>query len=195
MLYLCALKTEKSSLMSIGKGKTAWSVLILFWVCLVGNAQKVALKTNALYWLTTTPNASVEFALSNKITLEALAAYNPWTFRDDKKMKFWLVQPEFRYWFCEKFEGHFVGIHLHGAQYFGGFKERRYDGYLAGAGVTYGYDWILAPHWNLELAIGAGYARMWYDEMPRIPCKKCVRSRHKDYLGPTKAALSICYLF
>ena len=68
-------------------------------------------------------------------------------------------------------------------------------GYLAGAGVTYGYDWILAPHWNLELAIGAGYARMWYDEMPRIPCKKCVRSRHKDYLGPTKAALSICYLF
>lgn len=182
--------------MKIVRCKAVYSVIVLLCLmCVQAQAQKVALKTDALYWLTTTPNASVEFALSDKVTLEALAAYNPWTFKDDKKMKFWLVQPELRYWFCEKFEGHFIGVHLHGAQYFGGFKERRYDGYLAGAGITYGYHWILSPHWNLELAVGAGYARMWYDETPRIPCKKCAQSRHKDYLGPTKAALSICYLF
>ena len=53
-------------------------------------------------------------------------------------MRFWLVQPELKYWFCEKSEGHFVGMHLHGAQYFGGFKKKRYDGYLAGGGFTYG---------------------------------------------------------
>ena len=172
-----------------------WGVAALLGICLSANAQKAALKTNALYWLTTTPNAGVEFALSNKVTVEIAGAYNPWTFKDDKKMKFWLVQPEALYWFCEKFEGHFIGLHLHGAQFFGGFKERRYDGYLAGGGITYGYDWMLSPHWNLELAIGAGYARLWYDESPRIPCKKCVEPRHKNYLGPTKAALSIIYLF
>ena len=183
-------------LMNLLRNKIGWLIAsALLLVCVQGNAQKVALKTNALYWLTTTPNASVEFALSNKVTLEAAVAYNPWTFKDDKKMKFWFAQPEVRYWFCEKFEGHFIGVHLHGAQYFGGFKDTRYDGYLAGGGVTYGYNWILSPHWNLELAIGVGYARLWYDESPRIPCEKCVEPAHKDYVGPTKAAVSISYLF
>ena len=92
-------------------------------------AQDVALKTNGLYWLATTPNVGLEVALSRKVTLDLSAAYNPWTFKDDKKMRFWLAQPEVKYWLCEKFEGHFIGVHLHGAQYFGGFKEKRYDGY------------------------------------------------------------------
>ena len=80
-------------------------VIITQYVC----GQSVALKTNGLYWLTTTPNAGVEVALSRKMTLDVSAAYNPWTFKDDKKMRFWLVQPELKYWLCEKFEGHFVG--------------------------------------------------------------------------------------
>ncbi len=159
------------------------------------SAQDVALKTNALYWCTTTINASVEFATSNKFTVELAGAYNPWTFKDDKKLRFWLAQPEVKYWFCEKFEGHFVGMHLHGAQFFGGFNKKRYDGYLAGFGFSYGYDWILSPHWNLEAEIGIGYAHLWYDESDRIPCLKNKTPKHKNYVGPTKAALSIVYIF
>lgn len=158
-------------------------------------AQDFALKTNGLYWLTTTPNVGMEFALSRKVTMDLSAAYNPWTFKDDKKMRFWLAQPEVKYWFCEKFEGHFIGVHLHGAQYFGGFSDKRYDGYLAGGGFTYGYDWILSPHWNLEAAIGVGYARLWYKESPRIPCVKCYENKHKNYFGPMKAAISLIYIF
>lgn len=127
-----------------GKAKRIILVLILAVTAKVCWSQDFALKTNSLYWLATTPNIGLEAALGNRFTLDIGAAYNPWTFNDDKKMRFWLVQPEFRYWFCEKFEGHFVGLHLHGAQFFGGFSENRYDGYLAGAGVTYGYDWILS---------------------------------------------------
>lgn len=48
-------------------------------------AQDFALKTNGLYWLTTTPNVGMEFALSRKVTMDLSAAYNPWTFKDDKK--------------------------------------------------------------------------------------------------------------
>lgn len=110
-------------------------------------------------------------------------------------MRFWLVQPELKYWFCEKFEGHFVSVHLHGAQYYGGFKKKRYDGYLAGGGFTYGYDWILSPHWNLEAAIGIGYARLWYKESPRTICEKCHEDKTKNYFGPTKAAISLIYTF
>ncbi len=158
-------------------------------------AQNVAVKTNGLYWLAITPNVGVEIALSRKVTLDLSAAYNPWTFKDDKKMRFWLAQPEAKYWFCEKFEGHFVGVHIHGAQYFGGFNDKRYDGYLAGGGFTYGYDWILSPHWNIEAAIGIGYAHLWYKESPRIPCMKCYEDKHKNYFGPTKAAISLVYIF
>lgn len=156
-------------------------------------AQNVAIKTNTLYWLTTTPNIGAEFSLSSKLTIEVTGACNPWTFKDDKKMRFWLVQPELKYWTCEKFNGHFIGVHLHGAQYYGGFSSKRYDGYLAGGGLTYGYDWILSPHWNLEAAIGIGYARLWYKESERIPCGKCYEQKHKNYFGPTKVAISLTY--
>lgn len=172
--------------------------LILFCFLLLGvycSAQQFSLKTNALYWLSTTPNVGAEVALNRKFTVDLSVAYNPWTFKDDKKMRFWLVQPEVRYWLCEKFEGHFVGVHLHGGQYFGGFNANRYDGYLAGGGLAYGYDWILSPHWNLEASVGVGYARLWYDKSPRIPCMKCKTREHKNYFGPTKVALSVSYIF
>jgi hypothetical protein len=29
-----------------------------------------------------------------------------------RKFKHWMIQPEARYWFCEKFNGHFFGIHF-----------------------------------------------------------------------------------
>ena len=103
--------------------------LSLIWILIYCSsavyAQDVAVKSNIIYWGTTTPNAGFELALDRKVTLDISAAYNPWTFKDDKKMRLWLVQPEVKYWFCEKYEGHFVGIHLHGAQYFGGFKKKR----------------------------------------------------------------------
>lgn len=177
------------------RNRTLLVMLFIISLCVEAPAQDIAIKTNGLYWLTTTPNVGIELAFSRKMTLDLSGAYNPWTFKDDKKMRLWLVQPELKYWFCEKFEGHFVGLHLHGAQYFGGFKDKRYDGYLAGGGFTYGYDWILSPRWNLEAAIGLGYARLWYKESDRIPCLKCYEKKHKNYFGPTKVALSLIYNF
>ena len=159
--------------------------VLLAGFCRMASAQDVALKTNLLFWATTSPNLGMELALAPQWTLDLSAAYNPWTFRNDKKMRFWLAQPEARYWFCEKFEGHFVGMHLHGGQYYGGFSKKRYDGYLAGGGFTYGYDWILSPHWNIEAVVGVGYARLWYKE---TPCMKCIKNEKDgtfNYFGLT----------
>ena len=41
-------------------------------------AQNVALKTNLLYWATTTPNLSAEFGLGKRTSLELTGAYNGW---------------------------------------------------------------------------------------------------------------------
>ena len=173
------------------------STLILLAGVFTCQAQNVAVKTNALYWATTTPNLGVEAAVSKKSTVQLSYGLNPWkqSGGDQTSARHWMLMPEYRYWFCEAFEGHFVGLHAHGAQFFGGFRSKRYDGWLAGAGLTYGYHWILSPHWNLEASIGLGYARLWYKESPRIPCSKCHEDKTKNYLGPTKAAVSIVYLF
>ncbi len=177
---------ESKRLLSI-----TWFLLIIMGI----KAQSVAVKTNAFYWAALAPNASVEIKLNEHFTTDLQAVYKPWTVNQERNVKFWLAQPELRYWFCESFEGHFVGVHLHGAQYYAINKDRIYDGYLAGGGFTYGYNWILSPRWNLEALIGVGYARLWYKEMPNVSCSKCHRDKARNYIGPTKIALSVSYMF
>ena len=63
---------------------------------------KFAIKTNALYWATSTPNLGFEVGLAKKITLDVSGNYNPWKFGNDRQIKHWLVQPELRYWLCEQ---------------------------------------------------------------------------------------------
>ena len=74
---------------------------------------KFAIKTNALYWATSTPNLGFEVGLAKKLTLDISGNYNPWKFGDDRQIKHWLVQPELRYWLCERFNGSFFGLHGH----------------------------------------------------------------------------------
>lgn len=159
-----------------------------------------AVKTNALYWATTTPNLGFEVALSPKTTLDVSGNYNPWTFSDNRKLKHWLVQPEVRYWLCDRFNGHFFGIHAHYAEFnvggikMLGLKNRRYQGNLYGGGLSYGYHWILRKHWSMEAVIGVGYAHIEYD---RYKCGKCgskIKSGHKDYVGVTKVGINLIYV-
>ena len=51
------------------------------------SAQKVAVKTNALYWATATPNLGFEFALGERWTFELEGGYNPWMLNAEKNMK------------------------------------------------------------------------------------------------------------
>lgn len=161
---------------------------------------KFALKTNALYWATTTPNLGIEIGLSRKFTLDISGNYNPWKFSDNERIKHWLVQPELRYWFCERFNGHYLGLHGHYAEYnVGGIKMldldgKYYQGNLYGGGISYGYHWILNDRWSLEASVGVGYAHLDYDKYPCAKCGPKIKSDTKNYWGPTKAAISFIYV-
>lgn len=159
---------------------------------------KVALKTNLLYDATTTINLGLEIALGKRTTIDISANYNPWVFLDNVKLQHISVQPEFRFYLQERFKGHFFGVHLFGAQYnigglsmFAQTQQYRFEGYLAGAGISYGYQWALSDRVNMEASIGGGYARMWYDKSDCRSCGSYIESGIKNYLGPTKAALSL----
>lgn len=167
---------------------------------MVCQGQKIALKTNAAYWMTTSPNIGAEFALSNKSTLDIEGGLNLFSFSNNKTFKHWLVQPEYRWWLCESFNGHFFGIHAHAAQFnVGGWnfidalKNRRYEGYLYGGGISYGYQWALSPRWSFDLNIGAGYARIHYDEYPCSKCGTKLSNGKHNYWGVTKLGVSLIY--
>lgn len=169
------------------------------------HSQPVAVKTNALGWATTTINAGVEMAVSHRQTIQVFGALNPWTFSGERRARFWAAQPEWRYWLCERFNGHFFGIHALGGEYnvnnidvpFGILPEtehgRHYEGWYVGGGITYGYQWMLSKHWNIEASIGVGYIYSPYKLYGR--CDRCLDRDHRNYVGPTKAALSILYIF
>lgn len=158
-----------------------------------------AIKTNALYWATTTLNLGFEVGLSKKFTLDVSGNYNPWEFSDNKQIKHWLVQPELRYWLCERFYGHFFGLHAHYAEAnvsnlnMFGLGHDRYQGNIYGGGISYGYQWILNKRWSMEATIGVGYARIDYDKYNCGECGNKIGKGHKNYVGPTKVGLSIIY--
>lgn len=175
------------------------------------SAQDVAVKTNLLYDMTATMNLGAEVRMSPQWTLDVSANWNPWTFSDNKKWKQLSFQPEARYWFCEAFNGHFLGAHLLGGIYnmgnwdtdftflgtdFGKLKDHRYEGWMLGAGIAYGYQWILSKHWSIEAEIGIGYVYSRYDKYRCAGCgRKTEEGKSHHFVGPTKAAVNLIYVF
>ncbi len=175
------------------------------------SAQKAALKSNLLYaGVTYTPNLSLELALGTRSTLDLSAAYNPWnrkgTYENNKKWVHLLVQPEYRFWLCERFNGHFFGAHaLFTHHNVGGIdafqfnkgnlfeKEYRYEGFAYGAGVSYGYHWVMSRRVAMEFQVGVGAA---YLDQDRYDCEKCSRESTPDnrwYVGLTKANIGFIF--
>ncbi len=173
----------------------------LFLLCLPGRAfgQKISLKTNLAYWVTATPNLTAEFALTPKMTLEVGLGYNPFITGEEKSFEHLMVQPELRWWFFRPLAGMFVGFHLHGGIYDAGgvgpiktLKDSRYDGWLAGAGISVGYHWLLSARWGIECEAGVGYAYMKYDKTGADTAGQPVKFEN-SYFGPTRLNLSIVY--
>lgn len=165
--------------------------------------QKIAVKTNLLYDITSTLNIGMEVKLSPILTIDVSGNYNPFTFNDTKKLKHWLIQPELRYWFCEVFNGHYVSIHSLTGEFnvsdmnllvYPSFKGNRYQGKLYGTGLGSGYQIIIGKRWNLELGIGLGWIRALYDKYDCPKCGKWLSSDKKNYFGITKAGISLVYI-
>lgn len=184
---------------------TEYFTLILFLTLLFSavplSAQHVALKTNLLYWATTTPNAGIEIGLNRKLTLDISGNYNAWTFFPDKmSLRHYMVQPELRYWNCKRFEGHFFGVHGLGGKFNVGnipfikaLDNYMYRGWVAGGGLSYGYHWVTGQRWGMEVELGMGYLYMEYDKYICRECAETVASYRRNYFGPTKLAVSIIY--
>ncbi|MDR0697774.1 MAG: DUF3575 domain-containing protein [Tannerella sp.] len=249
--------------------------LILLMTGLSLSAQDMALKTNLLYDATTTINLGYEVALNPKTTLDIWLNYNPWSLgykwvgikgasndfieTRDTKFKHFMIQPEVRWWLCEKFNGHFFGVHIHGCMFnvgaitmpFGwgnyglgtssvemvpteghtvkgvqyekgtipyqglidkygidyatnhliyssadrdGIYTNSFDGWFAGLGVSYGYQWVLSSRFSMEFTAGIGYTYLNYEKVRCASCKQVIGEEKVHYFGPTRAGISLVYM-
>ena len=173
------------------------------------SAQQFAVKTNILYDLTTTVNLGAELRVAPRWSIDLSGNYNAWNI-DHNRLRHWLVQPEARYWFCDATAGHFMAFHLLGGAYnvghlglardflgvhFGNLRHNRYQGYFGGAGIGYGYSWILGKHWNIEAEIAVGWIHARYDKYECEGCGRKVKTATRDFVTPTKAAINLVYVF
>ncbi len=187
--------------------RTFFIVIFYIFLSTYTQAQKtIGIKANIPHWATATPNLGVEVAFLHKMTFELSGGYNPFEFKDNKQWKHWIIWPEVRYWTRETFNGHSIG--LHGV--FTGFdvggldlpieklstlKDRRYKGNINGIGLSYGHAWIIGNNLLLEVSAGAGYGRLNYDVFTKENNGYKINEGRKHYIGPTKGAISLVYLF
>lgn len=185
--------------------KMCVALISLSLVSLRVTAQTVALKANVLNYATASLHLEPEVAVGRKSTLALGVSYNPWTFSDNKKWRHLRVQPEYRYWLCRPFGGHFLGLHASYTRFNIGnlslpfgilpvLKDKRLQGNEWAVGIGYGYHWILTSHWSMEAEVGVGYS---HADFNRYECQKCgdrLDSRHTNRFVPTKLALSFIYV-
>lgn len=171
-----------------------------------GRPDSLSIKTNLLWDATLTPNLALEYTTGRRQSVQVSYGFNKWKLSGNKRFQNWIVMPEYRWWRKQAMKGLFFGAHAFGGEYnIGGIKfpfgmwkseqTHRYDGWLAGAGGTIGYAWKLGGHWNMEAALGVGYAYVSYDKYQCEVCGEKLYHKNRHYVGPTKLALSVSYVF
>lgn len=188
-------------------------ILLLFSMALQttqsAKAQSVELRTNLLYWGTTTPNAGIGVRVGDHWSLSLQGGHNPFRFpqwRDadenvyNPKLLHWGVMPEAKYWLCRAYERSYIGLYgLYGQYNVGGLRmidplrATRYEGYAYGGGISYGYHFAVGKRCGLELSLGIGYARLCYRRCDAYVCGDIGDYRYRNYWGPTKAEISFVY--
>ena len=173
-------------------------LLVLSFVALAttAKAQFYSVKTNLLGLATTNLNVEAGISVHRNWSLHLPVNYNPWVFSGNKRFQNITVEPGARYWFLESFSQGFIGIQsIYSRFHVGGTNKYRYDGYGVGMGLSYGYSKVIRKRWNLEFEAGLGV--LWADYTKDL-CKTCGAPQgdeRKLYLIPSKASISLVYLF
>ncbi len=156
-------------------------------------AQKVAVKTNALAWLTASPNIEVECVLGRHFSLDLGVMGNPVKTKD-LRTTFIQVQPEMRYWLNRPMSSHYLGLTGFLSDFNMLLKQNRHKGDACAVGLTYGYAWAIGKHWNIEANIGVGVLRYRQFKYGKDAQRPIATNDRKTMLAPIKLGVSFAYI-
>ena len=185
--------------------KTLLFMSLLFCCCIGTKAQGGIVKTNLFTDIVGTLSIGGEYQLSAKTSASLMLSYNAWTKSDDnKKMNYFLIQPEYRKWLRGVYNGYFVGVQANYGQYnVGGMypwyiasmkklDNSRFQGDLIGVGISNGYQWVLSPRFNLELSASVGFLHCTYNKYYLGGFTPISKSTHNHW-GLTQLGLTLVY--
>ena len=159
-------------------------------------AQRIALKTNALEYFILSPNLTLEARLSRVLSVQVGFAANPIPKPiSGIRLTNYRVEPELRYWFNRPMARHFVALSATAGVCSLQFNERYFHGDAVAAGISYGYALVLSKHWNMEAEIGIGLAHIkgynytGKENLPEAP-------NYSRFMPvPIRCGLSFSYIF
>jgi len=160
---------------------------------------EVRLGTNLLYDIGTVANLSLEIGFARRCALNVLVTFSPWDVPGlDLKLRTLLIQPEFRVYFADNFRGHYLGVEGHLGWYNVAlpgsrirYQDRDGNTPAWGGGLTYGYVVRFSRHWGMDFSVGVGYTHLDYDCFYNTENGTKFTSSTKDWIGPTKAGISL----
>lgn len=157
-------------------------------------AQKLSVKTNVLTWATLSPNLGAEVILNSHISINGHLTYHPFNIKENP-FRLLIVQPEIRYWVARPCSRHFVGLTTFYMDNDLVWKDIHYKGNGVAGGLSYGYNWVLSDHWNLEASVGVGmlYTRQFKYAVDELP--PATINYRKWIPVPMKCGLSFVYIF
>lgn len=177
-----------------------------------GSGMKWALRTNLLFDALGAPGLGAELYLGHGFSVQGEWMYAWWSHRN--RNFFWRLyggDVGFRWWFGklsgrQPLSGHHVGIYaqaliwdfeLGGRGYMGGVPgDAIWQRANLAAGLEYGYSLPVARRWNIDFSIGIGYMGGSYREyVPMCGYYVWQSTKRLNYVGPTKAEISLVYRF
>jgi len=176
---------------------------LLLIVSAPAHAQRYAVGTNAADWLSLgTLNATGSVAVSRRVTLNAEARVNPWTFntRDagtQLQNRHQTYMLGMRWWPWHVYSGWWFALAAQYQEYNRGgiFSRRTEEGDAFGAVLGLGYTVMLHEHLNLDVGAAgwAGQTAFVAYDCPR--CGRIVDSGRKPFVRPSELYLSLLWIF
>ncbi len=166
-------------------------------LCMIqtADAQRIALKTNALTWATLAPNLGAEFGISRHFTLGLEATVSPFSIGKKFKPRYMALQPELRYWFTGRAHARwFVGAAGLLSEYNMRLGNTHHDGSAWGGGITGGYSFPLSTRWSMETTLGLGIVRYNEKKYGADQPAPAATNHKKLTIAPIKAGVTFVYI-
>ena len=162
-----------------------------------------SIRTNLLYDFSMIPNLGVEFHLGKRFSLGVNYAHAWWS--HDPAHQYWRIyggDVVFRKYFGGKenwaaLSGHHLGAY--GQCYSYDFElggRGQLSDLTYGGGLEYGYTVPLSHGLSMDFSLGCAYLTGEYKVYePEDDCYVWKETRQRHYIGPTKAEISLVWLF
>lgn len=170
-------------------------IIILYISHTYCSAQKFGVGTDVISLTTATFNIEASLIVSKKLTLHLPLSWNPFTLKNNFKLKHIAIQPGIRWWFWHGYSEFYLGAHFLTSIFNIAVSSERKEGWAGGISFTCGYAWMLNQHMNLEIEAGGGPIYREYDKFEREICGDYLGTKKGVILFPTRLSCSLFFLF